>query len=813
MTQSDPVWGTSGAPRALWPSRCATALAIGIACGLALATVGLFAVAGCASGNPNGDPVPPPPAVEGPEFLHGTIGSYTRPRGFEPVPVGGYGLVVNLPGSGSSDVPSFLRQSMERQMAQRGVGSTRYGMSYVSPRRMLQSNDTAVVAVRGVIPPGAPRGSRFDLLVTALPGTQTTNLQGGQLWSVDLSSAGLSEAMMMERPLARGQGSLIVDPIADDKPAEQQIELKRQAVILGGGVVSQDRPLHLVLNRPDWTRSRQIADRINERFPREPDAGRDTAVAQSDALIEINIPRRFESRPGELLRLIEHTYLQRTPGFEQQQARRLGQIVEQSPNTAENVSLTWQVLGRPALPQIAQYYQHSDRRVQGAALRAGARLGDHNAVDSIVQWAQSEDWRHRVEATMLMAYISNNGRIRQTLRQLLDDDDRRVRIAAYETLAATRSPLVRKIPFGQGAEAKFRLDLVPAEEPLVYITQVGIPRVVIFNPNATFKSDHLAQLWDNRLMLRRQEGQPLEVFYQPYRRGQEHRNPEHHHVAPTVAHLVALLGHRPTMDEPEDGFDLSYSQVSHVLYNLHRMDALDADIEVRMSDLASVIADLSHRRAGRHPETGPDPTLRPVAAHGQQSSDETPGGAAAAAEAFEDDDLPMPMQPRGMDDDDQAPEGAGDDMLDMLDLPQHTAPTRVDTPDQPQPGHGGQRHGAEGEGAPAPTSPEQPGQSPVDAPHELPQPMPPGQQPSPDGAGMPQDGAIHPTPQQQHPHQPAAPGQGPSQPQPAPPTQQPPQQPAEPAPQPPQEQPPQQDAPEPAPAGEEDDLPMPIPAE
>ena len=39
---------------------------------------------------------------------HGTVGSLSTLRGFEPLMVSGWGIVVNLKGTGSSDVPAHL---------------------------------------------------------------------------------------------------------------------------------------------------------------------------------------------------------------------------------------------------------------------------------------------------------------------------------------------------------------------------------------------------------------------------------------------------------------------------------------------------------------------------------------------------------------------------------------------------------------------------------------------------------------------------------------------------------------------------------
>ncbi|MCC6581796.1 MAG: hypothetical protein IT440_15295, partial [Phycisphaeraceae bacterium] len=73
-----------------------------VAMGLAVAWFG------CEARQP--PPAPPGPAFTGPAYLQGTVGSMTKLRGYEPLLVSGYGLVVDLQGTGSADVPDFLRK-------------------------------------------------------------------------------------------------------------------------------------------------------------------------------------------------------------------------------------------------------------------------------------------------------------------------------------------------------------------------------------------------------------------------------------------------------------------------------------------------------------------------------------------------------------------------------------------------------------------------------------------------------------------------------------------------------------------------------
>ena len=108
-------------------------------------------------------------------------------------------LVVGLNDTGSQDSPAQVRAHMIAEMSRLGVGQTSMGLGHISPEKMLDSKDTAVVLVEGVIPqastgrhdPTTPLdepqyGTRFDVRVSILPGSSTTSLSGGRLYTTEL---------------------------------------------------------------------------------------------------------------------------------------------------------------------------------------------------------------------------------------------------------------------------------------------------------------------------------------------------------------------------------------------------------------------------------------------------------------------------------------------------------------------------------------------------------------------------------------------------------------------------------------------------
>ena len=558
--------------------------------------------------------VAPMPTYTGPAYLRGTVGSLVRMRpGTDlPMQVNGYGIVVNLNGTGSTSAPPALRQALINQMKKYGLGSASMNTLNMSPERVLADPNTAVVRIDGLIPPGASSDMRFDVLVTAID-SQTTSLAGGTLWTSNLGMNGTDLAFKFMREQATAYGPIYDNPYRDQPDSGDPSKFGRQqAIVAAGGKVTAPRDLELVLNQTSYSRSRAIADRINERFGRATD--RDpVAKPLSDQLIELNVPPRHQADPGQLVELIMHLYLQTGPGFEQQQAERLAGVLREQPATERSIRLAWQSLGRPVVEVLRKYYNDPQLSMRLAALEAGAWLGDERASQSLSELAKDRNPTIRARVAQALVMLPRSIKGSRTLKTLLDDGDIAVRVAAYESLSAINDRQItdrRVVVVDElGTGVKYIIDAVPAENPLVYVTQVGVPRIAVFSPDLGFEAPLLARLWDNRLMLAMEPEQGyLDIFYQPgVRNSSEAAASVKLKAVPDLKTLIYLLGHKPTIDQPTEGLGLTYSQVVDVVYQLCRQGYVQTPIEVMVSPLAKQIADIENTNDQQErPETRPD---------------------------------------------------------------------------------------------------------------------------------------------------------------------------------------------------------------
>ena len=451
---------------------------------------------------------PPPRTFTGPPFLRGTIGSLSHldRASYMPQLVGGIGLVVLPPGSrtGSTTVPADRKQWLIQLMRRMRVGTRKHGFPKTpSPERMLTDPDTAVVVVEGYMPPAATKGAHFDVLVSVLDGTDATSLANGRLWTTDLSVDGTNRTGQFSRPLARARGPIYLNPFDDRSEQEKEKDFVQSAMIVSGGEVTVDQPLQLVLNESSYGRSRLISDRINERYGRPTDL-KPIANSKSDLIIELRVPPRWANQTDLFLDLIGHLYIERNANFTQRKARDLAKVLADNPQYTLQVMMAWRAMGRTIYPVLRQYYDDQSPHLKLAALEAGAWLEDERASEFLQIVAKAPDPRLRTRAAAALVYLPRSLRGERTLKTLLNDPDRSVRIAAYESLAVTRPQWlnIERAVLHDEAGPKFIIDRVPATNPLIYVTQERDPRIVVFGRHLSFVQPTLARLWDNRLMLR-----------------------------------------------------------------------------------------------------------------------------------------------------------------------------------------------------------------------------------------------------------------------------------------------------------------------
>ena len=593
--------GSVDPPRAGWRHR----LGLGL-------LVGLATLQGCqdlllekAKARPNTERIDRTNfTIEVDPIMRNTVASEGVLTGYQPTVVRGYGLVVGLEGTGSRLVPAEVRSMMTAEMTRLGIGDPRTGWDHLSPDRMLDSEDTAVVVVEGVIPPGAPKGLTFDVRVFALPGSTTSSLEGGRLYTTDLRPGPLSTGSRQAFRLATGSGPIFINPFVEPGTSQRSPINSLSGRILEGGTTVREMPIKIRLATNSHARAATVQQAINSNFPREPGQKEETARGESGDSIEITVPPSYHERTEEFVKLLEHTAL--NVGAPEANAQAIRRAVLSNPGGADAARWRWCALGPKSVPMIQDLYDHPDEAPRFSALSAGARLNDAMAVPHLMDIARySTKQTRRLAAIAELGRMGTNPRIDLGLRELMDDPNVDVRLATFDALLKRNDPTIVNVPVSD----RFTMSLVDSEHQMIYVSQTGRPRVAIFGEDLALRLPMTVNTWSGRLLMKGDAGDPdVQVFY----RSQLDDVPVIG-LAPTdVPGMVRFLGHETTIQEPEEGLGLQYGEVIGALHQLWSKGYIACDFKAEQDRiLSAILANQTEAEKVKRPEFDEDASGAP----------------------------------------------------------------------------------------------------------------------------------------------------------------------------------------------------------
>ena len=555
--------------------------------------------------------------IEVDPILRGTIASEAIFVGFEDVVVRGYGVVVGLKGTGSRMMPAEVRAFLLQELGRNEISDTVKGMG-ISAERFLDSDDIAAVVVEGIIPAGSPRDTRFDVRVYAVPGSGTTSLEGGRLWTADLRAGPLTAGSRQAAVFAEARGPILINPFAPSSVSSLGDVDRLSGRVLNGGRVLKDMLLRLRLATPSHTRAGAIVSAINSRFAREPGQRDDTARGKSGELIDLTVPPSYEARTRDFVQLVRHMSLDVSNSEAIATAVRRSLLA--NPGGAEAAAWRWQAIGPKSIPILHDLYAHPEEQPRMAALEAGAKLDDPLAVAPLLDMARKGPSTIRLASIKLLGGMGDNPAIDVGLRPLLDDADLDVRLTTYEMLRKRRDPSVETM----NVNNRFALDLVRSSRPLVYAAQSGPPRIAVFGDEVKLRQPMLQSIWNGKLIVKFEpEDSKALVFF----RSDGAERPRIEQTKPESHEFIAFLARTPSPTIGSAGLDLSYGETLGVIYELARAQNLGSDFR---GEQDRILADIMRQDRETETTERPDfpaekPALQPAAPRPQPSQPNRPG--------------------------------------------------------------------------------------------------------------------------------------------------------------------------------------------
>ena len=462
---------------------------------------------GCTGRNEQPEPEAEQPDV--PEIARGTVGSYVRFTSIRSTQVIGYGLVIGLNNTGSQGVPfQSLRSRLLREMWRAGVedGS-----------KILDSRNTAAVLVSGTIMPFHTEGSRFDVSVTALQGTQTTSLEGGTLMKTRLAPLirDPKGRSVMGAYTALAHGPIVVSATARSEREKQLLD-KRQGLIVGGGRFSGDRKITCELLDANLRSCLLVEQTINARFPRAaaaksrqvytseafvPEPGRETGVGEppgsepkpvepppkeTQYYVELSVPPRFAGRWLHFTQVVASLYIDRREAAVQARAQYL---IDTLRDDEERVTACYglEAIGKPCIGLLVPLLADDDRTVRTAAASVLIALGDSRGTNVLVENARDPDSPQRLGAIHALGRSTEPVAV-STLHDLTGSPDVETRYAAYASLRGIRDQTVVDSVDQIHNVKRFAIDTVRTKGPPMIIAQAaGDPRLVFFGSDIRFR--------------------------------------------------------------------------------------------------------------------------------------------------------------------------------------------------------------------------------------------------------------------------------------------------------------------------------------
>jgi hypothetical protein len=514
------------------------------------------------------------PLRQVPAFMEGTLYQIADLQNDTPFVVSGWGLTVNLSGTGgSTHISNNLRAFMVKQLEARGFGSKlNPNLEKITPSMVLDDKNTAIVAVYGYIPPGARKGQWFDVSVVSAS-DDVLSLARGRLYNTSLTIDGANPTQPSEpvNVFAIASGPVFVNPGLALHSGSQDVATKRglqRGWVIGGGQVSSDRPLLLRLRTPENRLARTIEYRVNDYFHQDK-----VCTAFDMGFCQLWTPQQFVGDWEHFSKLVLHLYVQGgSEAFARAKAKDLVAEMRKPSAPLQDLTYCLEGLGKFALPELGDALADPtvppDMRF--AVARAAAYIGDPSgAADNVLfDIARDNNSAFQLAAVQVLGRVSPSMAINRLLRQLLDVDKTTVRIEAYQVLARNHDPAVESRVIGSSQDSsdqKFILDFVHSQgAPLIYASRTGIPRIAIFGKIPELRLPLTFSAMNQHLMIASgRMGRDVTIFY----RDVLHRDPIQMQSPPDLVDVVARLAGQ--IDDGAGQLDFTYAEVLAILQGLN----------------------------------------------------------------------------------------------------------------------------------------------------------------------------------------------------------------------------------------------------
>lgn len=463
-------------------------------------------------------------APEAPDLIRdGTV-----VQGMHPVDVDGVGAVNGLPGTGGPPDPSVFRDQLIEEMKRHDV---------VDPNQFLEMEESALVRVKALIPPGAKRGDPIDIHVLAPKESRAKNLHQGWLLDTRLREQRvLQNVVRQSEVMAIGMGSVLTR--ADYTPGSDET-LQLEGRVLAGGRVQVTRKLGLIL-RPKFQHakmSKAIADAVNRRFFFfDGTTRRGIAKAIEDDFIEVEVHPRYRHNVPRMMRVIQAIGVKAELAGSQERLADLAKRLSE-PSTAADAAIQLEALGESAVPTLLEGLESENPELRFYAAEALAYLDRVEAIEPLESAARDvAAFRH--PSLMALQGIEQQLAI-DALRRLMDEPSLETRYGAF---CAIRRRVDGKPTLAGRSLDSFALYDVPSAGPAAVVVSLReTPEIVLMGKVEPLQIPQFLML-PGGIMIKNDVSRPGELRVSRFQPGKDDQRVVVPNSLPAVIAGVAHVG-------------------------------------------------------------------------------------------------------------------------------------------------------------------------------------------------------------------------------------------------------------------------------
>lgn len=378
------------------------------------------------------------------------------------------GLVTQLSDTGGTVKASQQREKLLDMMRRNDAEM---------PNAILDNDATAMVVSSVVVPPGAARGQKLDVLVKLSSHAEATDLQHGWLLEtplMEMNRLGGQVRQGFERCVADGQVVTRSQISGDATP-----QAKLEGLIVGGGKLLKGRPLGISIEGEfaDAITMHAIVPAINNRFTYF-NGRQQTGIAtpRDDRFIEIAVPPRYRLDPFHFVNVILQISFNE---LEADRVQRMETLRRQlyEPTTVRVASWQLEAIGEESIPILVEAMNSSNPEVRFYAAHALAYLGDKRAIRPLTSLCRQEPAFRAMCLNGLV--VIDDYEASDALRELLHAADPEVKYGAVLALRDrdASDPEVMGQPLGEVGHV---LEIPSSGPPLVAVSLSETAEVAIF---------------------------------------------------------------------------------------------------------------------------------------------------------------------------------------------------------------------------------------------------------------------------------------------------------------------------------------------